>query len=144
MRKVCSYKKNVPLRGMRPFCISTRKFLLHKKLQAFVVRKHTLGTPISSAAATANDIMASETVQVTGGMPSASGEELSFTRSWRNGAKPFSLRESQRDGMCWVVSESACGRPSGIVSKWKSGELLPAAPDFCRRRWLYSVLTKVM
>lgn len=90
-------------------------------------------------------MMQSETMQVTGGTLE---EEvlLSLDRRSLKGDKQFFLVESQRDGTCWVESASEGGSPSGIVSNRKVGRpLRESGPlDFMRRRWLNSVLTKVI
>lgn len=87
-----------PLRGKRPLWIRRGIFLLHKKLLTLVVRKHTTGTPISRAAVTENVIMASETMQVTGGIP-CDEAALSLCRRDRKGARQLSLVDKNSDGM---------------------------------------------
>ncbi|KAI8025442.1 hypothetical protein LOK49_LG02G03043 [Camellia lanceoleosa] len=89
---------------------------------------------------------ASETIHVTGGASDDDDAWLSLEIKLEKGTKQFLEVESQREGMSWVESASEGGRPSGMVSKRKSGkpsrELGPL--DLRRRLWLYSVLTKVM
>ncbi|PON94066.1 hypothetical protein TorRG33x02_101050 [Trema orientale] len=114
------------------------------KEQALAVQKKTLGMPSSSDTSRVNDMMTSETMQVTGGKTAP----LSFCTRWRKGTRQFLAVESQRERATWVASAPASegGRPSGIVSKRKEGRPCKELwlRDLRRRPWLNSVLTKVM
>ena len=115
---------------------------------AEMVRSITTGIPSFSAAVIVNGMKASETMQVTGGLTSGVAV-LRLLRRSENGGNMFFEMESKREVTSWLALESERGRPSGMVRKRKSGKPSklkepPAAMDLMRRRWLKSVLTKVM
>ena len=135
----------LPLKGTMPLLRSSSYCKYPMRLQAEAVQNCTCGIPNASAASTAKQlVVASETTQVTGGHPSRGA--LSLSKSSLNGAEQFCLTEAQSGGMSCVASWSDGGRPSGMASKEKPGRPLAnsAPPDRIKRRWLNSVLTKVM
>lgn len=137
---------------MRPFSTRAGMLMRDKNEQALAGQQITLGTASSWAARTVKEAMLpSETKQVTEGMRPSVAEWLSLARRSRKGWRKFFLIESQREGTSWLTSPSASaskggGRPSGMVSKRKSGEPWRALKllDLRKRLWLYSVWTKVM
>ena len=113
---------------------------------AEMVRSITTGIPSFSAAVIVNGMKASETMQVTGGLTSGVAV-LRLLRRSENGGNMFFEMESKREMTSWLALGSERGRPSWMVRKRKSGKSSkepPAVMDLTRRRWLKSVLTKVM
>ena len=98
------------------------------------VKETTAGTRSSSAALMANGMKPSETIQVTGGVL----EDkllLSLAMRSRKGVKKFVTTAFQREILSWLASVSEGERPSGMVSKQKSGEASKASEplDFKKR-----------
>ncbi|KAM0018516.1 hypothetical protein Hdeb2414_s0026g00674911 [Helianthus debilis subsp. tardiflorus] len=115
---------------------------LHKRAPAPPVENINSGIPTSLAASSVKPMSKSDTIQVT-------GEKVTLNLAIRllKGCKQFSCVDLHISYTFWVTSVFSGGvRPSGMASNRNVGTLLRASKpcDLTRRRWVNSVLTKVM
>jgi hypothetical protein len=122
---------------MMPLSMRGRKLRKPMYPHALAVQNSAHGTPISLAASTLKLIRLSATTHVT------LCSSASRARKW---AGQLCLVAWLMVGGSCVASASDAGRPSEMVANRKSGRpaTAPAPRERTRRRWLYSVLTKVM